>query len=176
MQRHPVAAPEVALQLQSGAHSSLAALSGRWLLVDFIYTRCASVCLALGGEFAQLQQQLAAPIAAGRLQLLSISFDPAHDTPAELASWLRRSGDRGDGWLAARPLGAGALGRLEHAFGVTVIPDGFGGYTHNAALHLLDPQGRLVEILDVGTPARAAAAIRQRMRDEPRSAGSDTSA
>jgi protein SCO1/2 len=163
VQREPVRAPPVALQLQSGAHTSLAGLQGRWLLIDFIYTRCASVCLALGGEFAQLQQQLAAPIAAGRLQLLSISFDPEHDTPAELAAWLRRSGQRGEGWLAARPLGRGDLKRLEHTFGVTVIPDGLGGYTHNAALHLLDPQGRLVEIFDAGAPASAAVAVQQRM-------------
>jgi protein SCO1/2 len=163
VQRQPVEVPQVPLQLQSGAGAEFAALRGRWLLVDFIYTRCASVCLALGAEFAQMQRQLAEPIAAGRLQLVSISFDPEHDTPPELAAWLKRSGDNGKGWLAARPLGPAALARLEHAFGITVIPDGMGGYTHNAALHLVDPGGRLVEILDSGAPASTARLVRQRI-------------
>lgn len=171
VRRQPVDIPPVALQLQSGARLDFADLRGRWLLVEFIYTRCPTYCLALGGEFAQLQQRLAGPIAEGKVQLLSISFDPNHDTPQQLAAYLQRSGrldidrDRAGapGWLAGRPDEPGGLERLERAFGITVVPDAFGGYTHNAAIHLVDPRGRLVAIYDLGDPAVVGQAVRRHL-------------
>lgn len=159
----PAQLPSVALQTQAGARTDFAALRGRWILVDFVYTRCLSYCRALGSEFAQLQDGLAAPIAQGRLELVSISVDPAHDTPEALASYLVRSRTRGDGWIAARPMTADAAARLERAFGVTVIPDGAGGYVHNAAIHLVDPQGRLVAIFDADDVAGAKKAVLARL-------------
>lgn len=161
--RHPVAVPAVALQTQSGAHVDFADLRGRWLLVDFIYTGCPSFCAALGGEFAQLQDRLSDPISRGMVGLLSVSFDPDRDTPGRLADFMRRSGDRGRGWLSARPIAPGGLRELERAFALTVIADGLGGYTHNAAVHLVDPGGRLVEIFDLGDPERVAQAVQRRL-------------
>ncbi|HWG69972.1 MAG TPA: SCO family protein [Steroidobacteraceae bacterium] len=156
---HPADIPDITLQTQSGERIHLADFRGKWLLVDFIYTRCLTYCSALGGEFAQLQERLAAPLAQGRAQLLSISFDPAHDTPAELAAYRQRFRDPGSGWLAARPVTTGGLGRLERAFGITVIPDGLGGYTHNAAVHVVDPRGRLVAIVGMNDPEAAVRAL-----------------
>jgi protein SCO1/2 len=161
VRRQPVAVPAVALQTQSGERIDLAGLRGKWLLVDFIYTRCPGYCVALGSEFAQLQQRLAAPLARGQVELLSISFDPAHDTPPELGAYLQRARSRGAGWLAARPVEADALARLERSFGITVIEGAAGEYTHNAAIHVVDPQGRLVEIVGLGQSALAARTVLQ---------------
>ena len=161
--RHPVDVPPVVLQTQSGASIDFSSLRGKWLLVDFIYTRCPSYCRAVGSEFAQLQDRLAGPIAQHKVELLSISIDPDRDTPSQLAAYLQRSRDRGRGWLAARPLGRDGLRELQRAFGITVIADAFGGYTHNAAVHLVDPRGRLVEIFDLGNPEPVWQAVEQRM-------------
>jgi protein SCO1/2 len=151
VRRQPADLPAVALENQSGARFTLADLRGKWLLVDFIYTRCPTFCTALGADFARLQQQLARPIAQGTVQLLSISFDPTHDRPSQLAAYLGRFGGRSMmGWQAARPLNPDGLQQLTTAFGITVIPDQHGGYTHNAAIHLVDPEGRLVDIFDLG--------------------------
>ena len=163
VQRHPPTVPAVPLETQSGAQLNLADLRGKWLLVDFVYTRCISWCLVQGGEVAQLQDRLAEPLAQGRLLLLSISFDPAHDTPAELAAYQQRFHNRGTGWLAARPLRAGDLQALLHTFGVTVVPDTFGGYVHNTAIAVVDPHGRLVQILDTGNPEAAAGIVRRNL-------------
>ena len=146
----PAELPAVALESQSGARFMLADLRGKWLLVDFIYTRCPTFCAVLGGDFAQLERQLAGPIAQGRVQLLSISFDPTRDPPAQLAAYLGRFRSRDQGWQAARPLTADGLQSLTAGFGITVIPDRLGGYTHNAAIHLVDREGRLVDIFDLG--------------------------
>jgi protein SCO1/2 len=146
----PAELPAVALESQSGARFTLADLRGTWLLVDFIYTRCPTFCTALGGDFARLERKLVGPIARGKVQLLSISFDPTQDTPAQLAAYLGRFRGHSIGWQAARPVSVDGLRQITTAFGVTVIPDQLGGYTHNAAIHLVDPEGRLVDIFDLG--------------------------
>jgi protein SCO1/2 len=159
VQAHPPWVPAAALETQSGTRLNLADLRGKWLVVDFIYTRCMTYCSVLGGEFAQLQDQLATPLTLGKVQLLSISFDPAHDTPGQLADYLKRFRNRGQGWLATRPLDANGLRRLKQVFGITVIPDELGGFVHNAAIQIVDPQGRLVEILDMGDPRRVGQTV-----------------
>jgi protein SCO1/2 len=148
----PVTVPPVALETQSGDRIDLAELRGKWLLVEFIYTRCQTLCLSLGSEFARLEGALARPIASDQLRLLSLSFDPSSDTPRELAAYLERFHRRGPGWLAARPTNEAGLIALKRRFGLTVVPDGLGGYIHNAGIHLVDPQGLIVEILDAGAP------------------------
>lgn len=163
VRERPVEIPAAALETQSGERITLAAMRGRWLLVDFIYTRCPTYCQALGSEFAQLQDQLAGPLAQDAVKLVSLSFDPAHDTPNELAAYLRRSHSRGSGWIAARPVSAQDLERLTQAFGITAIPDGAGGYVHNTAIHVVDPQGRLVQIIDAAEPDRAGRTVTQRL-------------
>jgi len=156
VREHPRAVPDVALETSDGRHVDLAALRGRWLLIDFIYTRCTTFCSVQGGVFARLQDRLAAPIAAGQVVLLSISFDPERDDPARLADYQRHFGDRGAGWIAARPTSASGLASLLQVFGVTAIPDGQGGFVHNVATAVVDPQGRLVAILDGDDPRAAA--------------------
>jgi protein SCO1/2 len=164
VRRHPVALPAVALENQAGSRFTLADLRGKWLLVDFIYTRCPTLCTVLGGDFAQVERQLADPIARGQVRLLSISFDPTHDPPAELAAYVQRYGGRGVGWRAARPLTDDGLRQLTTAFGLTVIPDRLGGYTHNAAIHLVDPAGRLMDIFDLGDVDRIRETILRKVQ------------
>ena len=148
VQQQPRALPAAVLETAQGERLDWSALAGRWLLVDFIYTRCDSYCSVQGNDFARLQDRLAQPIGADAVALLSISFDREHDGPAQLVAYQQRSRSRGPGWIAARPSSDGELQRLLAAFGVTVIPDGLDGYVHNAAINVVDPQGRLVRILD----------------------------
>ena len=116
VRRQPADLPAVTLENQSGARFTFADLRGKWLLVDFIYTRCPTFCTVLGGDFAQLERQLAGPIAQGKVQFLSISFDPAHDAPADLAAYLARfRGGTGAGpGLAGRAPGHGRRAATPH--------------------------------------------------------------
>ena len=163
VREHPRLLPSLPLQTADGRRVDFASLHGRWLLVDFIYTRCMTYCSVQGSEFARLQTRLAEPIAEGRVSLLSISFDPTRDDPEALVAYQRRSGDRGAGWIAARPIGAADLDALMRVFGVTAIPDGLGGYVHNAAIAVVDPAGRLVAILDWDATDDAARYVLQRL-------------
>lgn len=163
VREHPRLVPPLPLQTADGTHTSFARLRGRWLLVDFIYTRCISYCSIQGSEFARLQRQLADPIAAGKVALLSVSFDPARDDPAALASYQRQHGDHGAGWIAARPTDQADLTALMRVFGVVAVPDGLGGYVHNAAIAVVDPSGRLVAILDWNDSQAAARFVTERL-------------
>jgi len=140
--------PDVGVRDQSGAVLSLGETDGRLRVVNFIYTRCPDVCLALGDALQQLQRDLPAERLGRDVLLLSISFDPAHDSPERMAAyarWFRA----GEGWRVLRPEDAEGLDALLETFGVVVIPDGQGGFEHNAALHLVDREGRLVHITDL---------------------------
>ena len=163
VREHPAMVPPLLLQTAGGGHTSFAELHGRWLLVDFVYTRCMTYCSVQGGEFARLQRRLAEPIASGKVTLLSVSFDPAHDDPVALADYQRRYGDNGAGWIAARTVDPADLAALMRVFGVVAVPDGLGGFVHNAAIAVVDPRGRLVAILDWNDPGIAAHYVTQRL-------------
>jgi protein SCO1/2 len=115
----------------------------------------------LGTVFTQLQQRLATEIAAGAVRLVSISFDPRHDTPQALAAYRERH--RGDphAWELGRPAAAADLPGWLDAFGVVVIPDELGGYAHNAAVHVVGPERKLVAIHDPGDLDGVVARARQ---------------
>lgn len=163
IREHPPLVPPVALQTADGGHTSFGKLRGRWLLVDFIYTRCTTYCVVQGDEFGRLQHLLAGPIAAGQVVLLSVSFDPAHDDPAALAAYQHHHGGPGAGWTAARPDNETDLAALLRVFGVVAVPDGMGGFVHNAAIAVVAPDGRLVDMLDWDDAAGAARYVTRRL-------------
>lgn len=148
--RAPPEIPVLALQDQDGRSFSFADYQGRPLAVQFIYVRCQSVCRSMGASFKRMLERLQAEVAAADdLALLSVSFDPDNDDVAALQDWARQQGADGEQWRVARAGDTAATAKLLAAFGVVVIADEWGGYEHNAAIHLLDRSGRLVRIVDI---------------------------
>lgn len=115
-------------------------------LVDFVYTRCQTVCLAMGSSFQQLQRALRE--GGGKVKLLSISFDGSQDTPGVLQAYAARLSADPALWRFARMPDPRATQRLLADFQVVVVPDGRGDFEHNAALLVVDQKGRLVRIFD----------------------------
>ena len=77
------AVPSAALLDQRGRPFSFANTNGRTTIVSFIYTRCrdAQMCPLVAAKFARMQRELrGAPI-----RLVTVTLDPAYDTPAVLA-------------------------------------------------------------------------------------------
>jgi protein SCO1/2 len=145
----PMLNRDLALELAEGRPLTLGDMPGQVLLVDFIYTRCPTLCLALGATYKRLGEALSGEIASGAVKLVSVSFDPDHDTPQALDSYRARFAPalRQD-WIIGRPQSAGATRAWLDAFGVIVIPDRYGGFAHNAAVHIVDSRRRLVAITD----------------------------
>lgn len=158
VERVPQMLPDAQLVDQDGRQFSLGAYKGRVLLVDFIYTRCPTICGALGENFAQVLQATDAAAARVPFDLLSISFDRQTDDRAALRLYGEQFGAKTPRWRIASPIDDRTLDRLLKSFGVVVIPDGMGGFIHNDAVYVVDAGGRLARILDVDAPARLAAA------------------
>lgn len=137
---------------------------GRVVLVDFIYTRCESLCTALGTDYQQLQREITRRGLGDRVRLLSLSFDPTRDDAATLALHQQRLRADPAIWQASTVPDPEELGRLLDAVGIVVLPDGRGDFVHNAAIHVVGPDGRLRGIHDLG---RWRAALRDALRAPP---------
>lgn len=149
IERAPVRVPATDILKSDG--TGLVLLDGpRPLLVEFIYTSCPTICTALGQEFLQIQSALSRRGLADRVSLVSLSFDLERDTPAMLAEYGKFHASDPAIWTIGRPRHRHDLARLLGAFGVTVIPDGEGGFVHNAAIHYVGSDGRLSRIFDLG--------------------------
>jgi hypothetical protein len=61
-------------------------VKGRTVAINFIFTTCTTICPPLGATFARVQKELGER--AGRdVQLISVSVDPATDTPERMKAW-----------------------------------------------------------------------------------------
>jgi protein SCO1/2 len=81
--------PDVTLIDQDGKHVKLGSLvdSGKPVVVDFIYGTCTTICPVLSAGYTNFQRKLGSNTRA--VQLISISIDPEHDTPAVMKKYLK---------------------------------------------------------------------------------------
>lgn len=135
---------------QDGRKRDFTSFKGSTVVLTFIYTRCPlpNFCPLMDEHFATIQKKLAAdPVLKGRVHLVTVSFDPATDTPpvlqrhaktldADLTTWTFLTGD-GD-----------AIDRFAARFGVWVTraADDPGNITHNLRTAIIDSDGRLVKL------------------------------
>lgn len=118
-----------------------------FVILDFIYTRCPTVCNTLGFKFKQLQDQLIERNLDKQVEILSISFDLRYDSPQALSRYLTLHKADNSIWSALVPESKTLLETLKQRFGVVVIDDEFGGYTHNAAIYVIE-NGKLKKIFN----------------------------
>lgn len=156
--REPQQIPNFALTDAAGRTANLHEMladDGRIWIVDFVYTRCQTVCSSLGSVYQQLQQQILERGVQGRVGLLSISFDPVNDDAAALRDYAARMRMDPGVWGIATLASWQDRRRLLDSFGIMVVPAPLGEFEHNAALHLVDSRGRLIRIVDYDAPGRA---------------------
>lgn len=82
--------PNFKLRNQDNREINLGDYRGRTLLLTFIYTRCPKpeYCTLMSYNFAQIDRELSRePAVYEKTHLLSVSIDPAYDTPAVLRSY-----------------------------------------------------------------------------------------
>jgi protein SCO1/2 len=144
----PAQLPAVSLQDQTARVFELAEYREGLVLLDFIYTRCPTVCQALGVSFNRLQAEIRRRGWQHQVALLSVTFDNNTDLPAMLDAYLTRFDADAGVWRSARVTDAHALAGWLEEWDVTVIPDGYGGYVHNAAIYLAE-NGVLRAVFDL---------------------------
>ena len=142
--------PDFHLTNQSGKRISLKDYRGKTLLVTFIYTRCPfpDFCPRISGKFAEVYKQMAAnPALAAKTHLLSVSFDPDHDTPKVLRGYGFSVAAAHEPALFSRwefgvPRSAD-LPKIAAFFGLTYNPEN-GLITHNLSTTAIGPDGKVV--------------------------------
>ncbi len=139
--------PDFAMTTQDGATLRLSDLRGEVVALTFIYTRCPlpDFCPALDGKFAELARRISAvPGRAGRVRLLSISFDPEHDTPEALRAHARLRGARPPLWTFA-VASHEELAKVAGPLGLEYAPIS-GQVSHNRCAAVVGPDGRLARL------------------------------
>jgi protein SCO1/2 len=155
--------PDVSLVDQHGATVSLASLKGKPVLIDFIYTSCASTCPMLTAKMAAIAHQLG-PALGADVTIVSISLDPEHDTPADLAKYAKSHDADGPGWIFLTGLPA-QIDQVLALFKLRRTREGDGTITHSISAFLLGPDGhqlRQYNALDVSPNSVAADVDRAR--------------
>lgn len=149
VERQPRTIPDVPLQTHNGEVWRWSDSRGKLQLVNFIYTRCPTLCRTSGSIYARLVAAIEQRGWADRVQLISISLQPEYDSPARLRDFRQRYRRRDNGvWLTARARNRHDHRRLLDTYGVVSIVDPWGGIQHNDALHLVNASGMLVRIVD----------------------------
>jgi protein SCO1/2 len=128
---------------QTNRSVTLSEFRGKVVAITFIYTRCPlpDYCMRLSNNFAQLQKRFNTRM--GRdLVLLSITFDPDHDSPDVLAKYAETWKANVDGWRFL----TGTLSNVKQVcgmFGMNFWPDE-GLLTHSLHTAIVDREGKLV--------------------------------
>lgn len=146
--------PDVEVQTQDGATRRFYRdlVQGRVVAINFIFTSCTTICPTMGATFARVQKMLAAR--GSKVELLSVSIDPAVDTPARLTSWSQRLGAR-PGWTLV----------TGNRTDINQILKSFGLFTADPAAHTPvvlvanEPEGRWERVDGLATPTVIADAI-----------------
>ena len=159
--------PDVELIDQDGQRRRLSDWRGRTVAVTFVYTRCPlpDFCPLMDRNFAAVQRALLQDAAtAGRMHLLSVSFDPDHDTPKVLTAHASKVGadHRVWTWLTGAPA---ELETFTRAFGVSIFREDRAGQEiiHNLRTAVLDADGRVARIFNGNEwkPEELLAAMRE---------------
>lgn len=145
--------PDYTLMTENGTRVRFSDFRGRALAFTFFFTRCPlpNYCPRMNQNFAEGRSLLAADASAPtNWEFLSISFDPAYDTPVVLSSYatLYRGTDASHWLFASAPTNvlAGIAPRLD----LMVMRQG-NNISHNLRTVVLDPEGRIYHQFDGNT-------------------------
>ena len=134
--------PDFTLTDQTGRRVSLSQFAGKVVAAAFVYTSCPlpNYCFRLSNNLGRLQKRFADRV--GRdLVLLSITIDPAHDTPPVLAKYAATWKADPDSWRFLTGPEADVRA-VCLKFGVNFWPDE-GALTHSLHTVVIDRQGKL---------------------------------
>lgn len=150
----PRAIPPADILTESGATESILhnlQADGRVTIINFFYSRCLSLCLAQGNLTGEMQDVIKDENLQDKIRLLSISFDP-RDKAKNLQRYADLMHADASVWQFATLSDPNSRQEILDLFGITVIPAPLGEFEHNAAFHVVSPDGKLTRIYDLEEP------------------------
>ncbi len=137
-------APDFALTSQQEHAVRLSQFRGKLVLLNFIYTSCVDVCPITTASLQRVQQELIKrQWWATDVVFVSVTTDPARDTPAVLRRYAQRYRADAGGWYFLT--GAPADVRKVHAaYGIAVRSKGKGLQEHHLPTFVIDRAGTVL--------------------------------
>jgi protein SCO1/2 len=143
--------PDFQFTNQSGKQVSLKQYRGKVLFLTFIYTRCPfpDFCPRISKDFAEIYHQLGnGAVFSGKTHLLSISIDPAHDTPRVLRDYGfsvvgSKQASLFERWEFVAPRPAD-LPKIADFFALSYKPEGC-LITHTLSSAVIGPDGKIMK-------------------------------
>jgi len=150
---------------QNGTPTSLAAYRGHRVALTFIYTRCPlpDFCPLMDRNFAAVQAAIAKTPALSDVRLLTVTLDPAFDTPTVLKPHAQalNADTRVWSFMTGEPA---EVARFSAAFGIDVEADQQHVYQiiHNLRTAVIDADGKVVKVQSGNswTPAELVADLK----------------
>ena len=140
--------PDFVMTDEDGSSVKLSDMRGKVVVLTFIYTRCPlpDFCPLMDRKFAALADAIGAfPERARQVRLVSLSFDPEHDTPEVLKKHALTQGARPPLWSFA-VASHDELAKVAPALGLTYGPTAT-EIVHNLSTAVIDPEGNLAALL-----------------------------
>lgn len=140
---------DFSLTAGDGQPFRLSSRRGDLVLLSFGFTSCPDICPMTLARYRSVLAALGPD--AGRLQPIMISVDPARDTPAHLAAYVRYFDPRIIGLTGSRE----QLAVIERQYGAMVSvpgPGEEGEVSHSDYLYLIDDLGRVRRLYDQQAP------------------------
>ena len=135
----PLNIPDIPVIDQNGKqfHFYSDLVKGKTVAINFIFTTCTTICPPLTATFRRVQQDL--PQRAPTAQLISVSVDPATDTPQRLRDfagkfkagpgWTFVTGDKAEIDSLLRALGVAVADKNDHTPMILIGNDAAGYWT-----------------------------------------------
>jgi protein SCO1/2 len=139
--------PDFTLIDQTRARVSLSQFRGKVVALNFVYTSCVlpQFCYRLANHFSVVQRRFGEKM--GRdLVLLTVTFDPARDTPERLAEYARQWNADGGVWRFLTG-DAADIAKVCQLFGLDVFPDE-GLISHSTRTVVINRAGALAASIE----------------------------
>jgi protein SCO1 len=138
--------PKFRLTNQDGDRFQMSDFPGKNIVLTFIFIRCPvpNFCPLMSQNFRELRRLLDESPGAPEVQLISVTIDPAYDTPEQLRIYASRYAEDGQGWTFATG-SQDEIDELTARFAIYVEPEA-NNITHGLGTFHITPDGRLSEI------------------------------
>ncbi|AJY75740.1 SCO family protein [Paenibacillus beijingensis] len=145
-------APEFELaDALGGGKVKLSDSAGKVRLVYFYWSNCPDVCPVTTFILSKVQDELKAKgLFGSKAEIQSITFDPQRDTPEAIRKYADKFHADAAGWKFLRHSDESASAQLVKDFGLGLMKDGKGNFTHNDSIVLVDPQGSIRKYITGG--------------------------
>ena len=144
--------PDFSFVNQDGKRINLKQYRGKALLLTFIYTRCPvpDFCTLMSNNFAEVNQELRkTPEVYAQTHLLSVTIDPAYDTPQVLRSYgAAHTGNYTEEKFSHWEFATGQADEVQRAaryFGLTYYPES-DQIIHGLRTAIITPDGKIFTI------------------------------